>query len=134
MATVVVNSSALGDGDVLTIANELLDVAPRWELLARCLKLSASDVANIRTKYGGDVNLALSEVISRAIATNHQLTWSDLVQALREPILNEECCASQIEKKFVHKLTPCKLLELLLGLFPIEQLFVVLPYHIKQYI
>jgi hypothetical protein len=106
------SSSALGDGDiVLTIANELLDVAPRWELLARCLKLSTSDIANIKTKYGENVNLALSEVISRWIATNRQLTWSDLVQALREPILNDERCASQIEEKFcVHKQTPRKLL------------------------
>ncbi len=113
MADVVAtcSSSALGDGDIVTIANELLDVAPRWELLARCLKLSTSDIANIKTKYGDDVNLALSEVISRWIATNRQLTWFDLVQALRQPILNEEWCASQIEKKFcVHKLTPCKLL------------------------
>ena len=111
MANVVASPSALGDGDVLTIANELLNVASRWELLARCLKLPTSDIANIRTKYGGDVNLALSEVISRSIATNRQLTWSDLVKALREPILNEEWCASQIEKKFcVHKPTPCKLL------------------------
>ena len=122
MATVA-NSSSLGEGDVLTIANELSPVAPRWELLAMCLKLSASDIENIRTKYGGDVNLALSAVISRAIATHHQLTWSDLVQALREQILNEQCCASRIEEKYIHtKPIPRKLhlLELLLGLFPIE--------------
>lgn len=119
MATVA-NSSALGDGDILTIANELSPVAPRWELLAMCLKLSASDIENIRIKYGGDVSLALSAVISRAIATHHQLTWPDLIQALREPILNEECCASRIEEKYIHKLIPRKLLELLLGLFPIE--------------
>lgn len=105
------SAASLGDGDVLTIANELLDVAPRWELLARCLNLSKSDITNIKTRYGEDVNQALVEVISRWIATNSQLTWPDLVQALRQPILNEEWRASQIEDKFcIHRPTPCKLL------------------------
>ena len=104
----------IGDGDVLTIINALVNVASKWELLARCLKLSSSDIANISRKLnnGGDVNLALSEVISRWIAANpHRLTWSDLVAALRQPILNEEWCASQIEEKFcARKPTPRKLL------------------------
>ena len=114
MAAVVASPSAssfLGDGDAVTIASELVDVASKWELLATCLKLSSSDIANINTKYGGEVNLALIKVISRWIATNQQLTWSDLVQALREPILNEEWCATKIEKKFcVREPSPCKLL------------------------
>lgn len=111
MAVVVASPTlALAEDDVVTIANELLDVAPRWELLARCLKLSAADIANIKTKCSEDVNKALCEVISRWIATNQKLAWSDLVRALREPILNEEYCANKIEMKYcVHKPTPCKL-------------------------
>ena len=107
--SLVVISSALGRDDVLTIANNLLPVAPRWELLANCLKLSTSDIANIGTKHGGEVNQALFQVISRWIATNVRVTWSDLVEALRQPILDETWCATQIEEKFcIHKPTPCK--------------------------
>ena len=93
--------------------NELTDVAPQWELLATCLRLSTSDIANIRSKYSGNVNLALNEVILRwlAIRSPDQLTWSDLVKALRQPILNEERIASQIERQFLcsHKPASCKL-------------------------
>ena len=105
-------STSLGKDDLLTILNELCGIASKWEVLATCFELSDSDIANIRSTYGSDVNLALKQVILRWMATNHQdqLTWSNVVKALRESILNEEFCASQIEKKFfTHHPTPCKL-------------------------
>ena len=101
----------LGEDDVLTILNELVDVAPRWELLATCLKLSPSDVENIKSQYSGNVNLALSKVISRWLATSpDDRTWSDVVEVLRQPILSEERSAKQIEQRYLHshKPTHCK--------------------------
>ena len=110
---VAAGRSILGEGDVLTIANGLVNVAPRWETLATCLRLSPSDIANIKSKHSGDVNQALIEVISRWLATSpqDQLTSSDLVEVLRQPVLNEEWSASQIEQKFRHghKPTHCEL-------------------------
>ena len=108
------DSTSLGKDDVLTILNELCDIAPRWEVLALCFGLSDPDVANIKSNCSQDVNLALKEVIRRWMAKNRrdQVTWSNVVKALRQPILNEEACASQIEKKFctcTQMPTPCKL-------------------------
>ena len=113
-AVVAAGGSILGEHDVLTILNQLTNVAPQWELLAVCLRLSPSEIANIRSKYSENVNLALSEVILRWLAKSpqDQLTWSGLIEALRQPILNEERTASQIEQKFIHcshKPTQCKL-------------------------
>lgn len=88
------------DRDLKLIINELAPVAHNWDVLGTCLPgLKYSEVKEIKKKQLEPKNALLS-VIERWLATaDRTVTWNDILDALREPILSENHLAEQIKEK-----------------------------------
>lgn len=72
-------------------------VASKWELVGTCLGVEQSEIDEIE-KQGLPPKQALLKLLSRWLdTTNHTVTWADIVDVLRQPILKEERIAQQIE-------------------------------------
>lgn len=72
-------------------------MASRWELVGTCLGVEQSEIDEIE-KLGLPAKQALLKLLSRWLdTTNRTVTWADIVDALRKPILKEERVAQQIE-------------------------------------
>ena len=89
----------LGKRDKRDIINALAPVASYWELLGICLDVDTSVIKEIeKLKYSP--KLALFELITRWLeTTDRTVTWNDIVNALRMPILDQKSLAKEIEDK-----------------------------------
>ena len=88
----------LAKRDVRDIANELSSVAYNWPVVGTCLGVDDSEIKEIETQRLLPKR-ALIELITRWLSTYHNVTWNDIVRALRMPLLKEESLAKKIEEK-----------------------------------
>ena len=90
-------NAALGKHDLSAILNQLASLASKWQLIGTCLDVEESEIDEIE-KHNLSPKEALRKLLSRWLdTTNHTVTWADIVDALRLPILKEERVAQQIE-------------------------------------
>ena len=91
----------LGKHDLSAVVNELSDVASKWMLVATCLEVDQADITDIESQRLSPRE-SLLKVVTKWLDTASDSappTWHRLVDALRQPVLNEERVAKQIEKK-----------------------------------
>ena len=75
----------------------MADVATEWVLLGTCLGVPQADIKEIEQLHL-PAKQALLKLISRWLdTTDHTVTWADIVDALRKPLLKEERVAQRIE-------------------------------------
>ena len=75
----------------------MASVASKWQLIGTCLEVEQSEIDEIE-KRNLSPKEALCKLLSRWLdTTNHTVTWADIVDVLRQPILDEKRVAQQIE-------------------------------------
>ena len=99
----------LGIRDLSAIANILAPVAHKWYLLGTCLPgLDHSEVKEIEEQRLIPKR-ALVSVIERWLNTAHRtVTWEDILDVLKEPLLNEKHLSEKIEKEICSQSLICK--------------------------
>ena len=79
----------------------MIGITTEWSHLAEALELNQADIDGIAANKGGNVEACLTEVIKqwfmeRGIA----LSWENLCEALRDPMVNRDDLAKKIEKDY----------------------------------
>ena len=99
----------LGLRDLSTIGNNLAPIACNWELFGTCLPgLDYSEVKEIKEQRLTPKE-ALVAVIERWLNTaQRKVTWQDILDTLRMPLLKEKRLSEDIEKKVCSQ-SLCKL-------------------------
>ena len=94
--------------DLSVIVNELAPVASKWELLGACLPgLNFFEVKEIKEQHL-EPKKALLSVIERWLSTTcRTVTWEDIFEALRKPIVQEIRLVEQIKEKICSQSSEC---------------------------
>ena len=99
--------ATLGSHDLHAIANALAPVAHKWMLVGTCLDVNQPDLKEIEGRQHILAKQSLLEVISRWLDTNHSVCWNDILKALREPLLDEQRLAKEIEEHVLSQKSLC---------------------------
>ena len=83
----------------------MASVASKWILIGTCLGVEQSEIDEIE-RLSLPPKEALLKLISKWLdTTNHTVTWADIIDALRQPVLKEERVAQQIEDNISNRLS-----------------------------
>ncbi len=100
-------SSELTIDDLHLIATELLPAKNKWRAIGTALELKAHDIEGIN---GTDSQQALTKMLSTVLERT-PLTWEQLIDVLREPLVSQDGLANELAKKYgeFSKNSPCQL-------------------------
>ena len=88
------------DLDLSTVRNEIHDARNKWYDIGIELKVDVSTLKSIESKYS-DAKDCLREVITGWLkAVSPKPTWRSLVDALRQPAVDESKLAAVLEGKY----------------------------------
>ena len=93
-------AGALNEDDAVEIATELLDVQNQSKLLGRVLKLNRATVNSICVQFSNPEERLLHIIDEFVKQVDPRPTWRVIVEALRNPLINNPALAQELEKKY----------------------------------
>ena len=89
--------TALNDGSLWHVLNELYDVRSKWKVIGLGLRVPPSD---LEAMSGDPLDCLQSSLTKWLKGTDPPPTWKALVAVLRSPVVGEEKKAQELEEKF----------------------------------
>ena len=92
----------LNEQDFRTVRKKLWDVRHKWYNIGIELDLRKADLDNLRKQYKNDFDVCLSEIITAWLKrTDPRPTWKALIEALKEPTVEEDALAEDLTTKYL---------------------------------
>ena len=82
--------------EFLSLLNSLHPKASKWELLGVAFGLNMDALAIIRAN-SMEVEVRLKRVLDEVYKTQPELTWKDVIEVLKQPVVSEDVLAQQLE-------------------------------------
>ena len=87
-----------------TLMKELEPVSKKWYIIG--LKLNCPNVrlCIIRNEHNNSQKICLSNLCEEYVTRNKDASWTDVVEALRSDLVDEESLAAKLEVKYLSPL------------------------------
>ncbi|XP_064401312.1 uncharacterized protein LOC135347306 isoform X9 [Halichondria panicea] len=92
--------SILTIDDLRSVNNKLIKAAGKWKALGIALGLDHSTLNDIEDDYHKNKDCLCEMLAARLNKTDPLITYSDICQSLREPIVRQDAIAKAIEEEF----------------------------------
>ena len=89
--------------DINAVRKEIYSARAKWQDIALELKMPLDNVDNIKSRCTEDKDCLLEALRWWLKRANPKPGWSDLIDALRSPIVDENHLADDLQRKYYHQ-------------------------------